>query len=74
MRGRPRLSDLRDSGAVEQDADAVILLHPLAAEQGWQTQDVDAIVAKNRNGPRGKVPLTYRRPNVRFEPRTVEFR
>jgi len=66
--GEPRLSDLRDSGEIEQHADAVILLHREAGQDetkpGW---NVDAIVAKNRNGPTGKVPLLYMRGVMRFE-------
>lgn len=70
--GRPKLSDLRESGQIEQDADAVLMLFPQAAEPGWPAQDVDLLVEKNRQGPRGIVPLVFRRPFVRFEPRTVE--
>jgi replicative DNA helicase len=66
--GRPRLSDLRDSGEIEQHADAVILLHvqpdqPTEADV-WR---VDAIVAKNRNGPPGETALDYIRPILRFD-------
>lgn len=66
---RARLSDLRDSGSIEQDADKVLLLHrepdecPLAATV-WP---IDVIVAKQRNGPLGDVRLMYRRPVMRFE-------
>lgn len=54
----PRLSDLRDSGTIEQDADVVLLL----ARKGHRPdgQLVDAILAKNRNGPCGRVPLLFR--------------
>lgn len=66
--GKPKLSDLRDSGEVEQDADIAILL----SRQKDQAEDseiwlVDADVAKNRNGACGVVTLAYRRPVVRFE-------
>ena len=50
----PRLSDLRDSGAVEQDADVVVLLHRPDAG----STDLVAAVAKNRQGPKAKVDLT----------------
>lgn len=65
---RPRLSDLRESGDVEAHADRVLLLH----REGDLPKDqpvwpVDVIVAKNRNGPTGDVPLAYRRPTMRFE-------
>jgi replicative DNA helicase len=66
--GKPKLSDLRESGEIEQHADAVILLHVQPgqsdAQDCWQ---VSALVAKNRNGPVGEVPLVYRRSCVRFE-------
>lgn len=55
-RGRPMLSDLRESGSVEQDADVVILLHEQEVEEGGKTiltGDVDVIVAKNRHGQLG---------------------
>jgi len=65
---RPRLSDLRDSGEIEQHADSVLLLHRDPALN--MTDDVwpiEVIVAKNRNGPIGDVTLSYRRPCLRFE-------
>lgn len=66
--GKPKLSDLRESGEIEQHADAVILLHtPPGQAEDLECWQVDAIVAKNRNGPVGSVPLVYRRPLVRFE-------
>jgi replicative DNA helicase len=65
---RPRLSDLRDSGELEQLADLVLLL----ANQRDQPEEravwkVDAIVGKNRNGPRGEVTLDFNRAVMRFE-------
>ncbi|QEL15621.1 replicative DNA helicase [Limnoglobus roseus] len=65
--GRPRLSDLRDSGQIEQDADAVILLHPTPTEPGAECQAIDLLLEKNRHGPRGVVPMRFRRKTVRFE-------
>lgn len=63
----PMLSDLRDSGAVEQDADQVMFLH----RPGVYDQQVDASVtelhiAKNRNGPIGVVPLYFDGPRTQF--------
>lgn len=60
--GAPLLSDLRESGAIEQDADAVLFLHrdEQAAER------VTLTVAKNRNGPTGSVPLRFDAPTTRF--------
>ncbi len=72
---RPTLSDLRDSGEIEQHADRVILLHRdanLPTES--PTWPIELIVAKNRNGPTGDVKLTYRRPVLRFENHANEMR
>jgi replicative DNA helicase len=63
---QPRLSDLRDSGSIEQDADVVALLHRHGSVDGDQ-QPVDLIIAKQRNGPLGKVELTFLRNFTRFE-------
>ena len=54
--GAPRLSDLRDSGAIEQDADGVLLLHRPPMETSSQSTPVTLVctVAKNRHGPMGK--------------------
>lgn len=62
----PRLSDLRDSGAIEQDADAVLLLHRDEKQSG-DAQTISVIVAKQRNGRVGKVDLLFRRQFTRFE-------
>ncbi len=67
---RPRLSDLRESGAIEQDADVVLMLaRPKDADQSFQvaTDTADLIVAKQRNGPVGDVKLTFLRNITRFE-------
>jgi replicative DNA helicase len=64
---KPRLSDLRESGEIEQHADAVVLVHIAGGQDNAQpTWAADAIVAKNRNGPIGDVLLTYQRPTARF--------
>lgn len=65
--GKPRLSDLRDSGEIEQDADAVLMLHPDEFDPAARRQRVTVLVAKNRNGPRADVALDYARPFTRFE-------
>lgn len=63
----PKLYQLRDSGNLEQDADAVILLHrPEFYDAMVRPGEVDAIVAKNRNGPTGRVMLTYAKDHMRF--------
>jgi replicative DNA helicase len=72
---KPRLSDLRESGAIEQDADMVCLL---ARDPAWDSEAgkaqsavvADLIVAKNRNGPVGEVKLTYLADYTRFEDHT----
>lgn len=63
---RPQLSDLRETGAAEQDADGVILLHrpdyyDSSTDQTDQTapSSMDVILAKNRHGPTGRTVLSY---------------
>ena len=63
---RPMLSDLRESGSLEQDSDVVILLHQ---EDVYGSPDVDAIVAKNRQGVPGIVHLTKQGHYARLIPR-----
>jgi replicative DNA helicase len=66
--GRPKLSDLRDSGEIEQEADVVMLLHPHPPTPGEPgRQQIDVLVEKQRNGPKSTVSLDYRRPFTRFE-------
>jgi replicative DNA helicase len=70
---RPRLSDLRESGAIEQDADTVMMLHrPDYHEPGQNEGLVEVIVAKQRNGPTGEVSLMYVKQYMRFENFAVE--
>ena len=77
---RPQLSDLRDSGSIEQDADVVAFIHredTYYTEEDWQRQFPDReyprdiaeiIVAKHRHGPTGSVKLRFRSSLVRFDP------
>jgi len=69
---KPRMADLRESGSLEQDADVVLLLHRPAYYMDSQTEDDSAelIIAKQRNGPTGKVNLTFLRQFLRFESST----
>jgi replicative DNA helicase len=65
---RPRLADLRESGAIEQDADLVTFLHrPDAYDPTDQPGVAEVIIAKHRSGPTGIVPLTWRAEIMRFE-------
>ncbi len=74
-KGVPMMSDLRESGAIEQDADMVGLLYRFAyyAEDDEQREEVgtdaNLLLAKNRNGPTGDVPLTFVAELMRFTPR-----
>jgi replicative DNA helicase len=61
----PSLGQLRDSGAIEQDADRVILLHRRDEDES-ETRSVSAIVAKNRHGPTGRAELSFNGPHARF--------
>ena len=66
----PRLSDLRESGAIEQDADLVLFLWREAERQGeTHGQDQEEIklkLAKHRNGPTGEIVLEFRKRQTRF--------
>jgi len=69
---RPRMSDLRESGSIEQDADVVMLLHRedyyRRGEDNYQeTNTAELIIAKQRNGPTGSVELIFRERFTRFE-------
>jgi replicative DNA helicase len=55
---RPQLSDLRESGAIEQDSDVVIFIHRDDSDQATKGM-ANLIVAKHRNGPTGDIPLTF---------------
>jgi replicative DNA helicase len=66
----PRLSDLRESGSIEQDADVVLMLsRPKDTDERFQTAAgaADLIVAKQRNGPVGELKLTFLQEITRFE-------
>lgn len=76
-KGKPRLSDLRESGSIEQDADVVGLLW----REDYYADDEDSkkesegraelVIAKQRNGPIGDIPLTFLKEFTRFESRAV---
>ena len=76
---RPLLSDLRESGSIEQDADVVAFIHRedvYVSREDWEKRNptepypqniAEIIFAKHRNGPIGTVPLYFRNDLVRFE-------
>lgn len=64
---RPRLSDLRESGAIEQDADTVIMLHRPDPKPGNAVVEIQVSVEKQRNGPTGSVVLAFRKEFMVFE-------
>ena len=77
---RPQLSDLRDSGSIEQDADVVMFIHRedlYKSETEWSQEHpgqpypkgiAEIIIAKHRKGPTGSIMLEFRDNLVRFEP------
>ena len=66
---RPQLSDLRESGAIEQDADVVVFLY--REEYYRPTEEnrnkAEAIISKQRNGPTGSIELLFLKEWTRFE-------
>jgi replicative DNA helicase len=65
---RPRMSDLRESGAIEQDADVVMLLHrPAYYDPNDEPGVAEVIIAKQRNGPTGTVKLHFEERSTRFD-------
>ena len=76
--GRPRVSDLRESGSIEQDADVVALLmrpERYADEEDERDElegEATLIIAKQRNGPTGDLPLTFIGNQMRFADRAFD--
>jgi len=64
---RPQLQDLRDSGAIEQDADVVMFLYQDPKNQFAEVRETEVLVRKQRNGPLGKVRLNFNGPYLRFD-------
>ncbi len=67
-RGKPRLSDLRDSGSIEQDADVVMFIHrdDKMNEASDRPNIAEILVEKHRNGPVGKVELYFDEKRTTF--------
>ncbi len=67
--GKPRLSDLRDSGSIEQDADVVMFIHreDKYNENSDRPNIAEIMIEKHRNGPTGKVDLYFREEKASFE-------
>lgn len=75
----PQLSDLRESGSIEQDADVVLFIYRdeyYYTEEAWEAQhpdkeypkeEADIIIAKHRNGPTGQIKLRFRHNLAKFE-------
>ena len=65
--GKPRLSDLRDSGSIEQDADVVLFIHREGNEDGGgKKQETEILIEKHRNGPTGVVKLYFDQQKTTF--------
>lgn len=69
--GKPRLSDMRESGAIEQDCDIAILLHR-PDDDSPRVGEIDLIVAKNRNGPTTTITAAWQGHLSRIAPISVE--
>jgi len=73
---RPRMSDLRESGSIEQDADVIMLLHRedyynMGQPDFNPTNEAEIIIAKQRNGPTGTIKLSFFSNTTRFENRAA---
>lgn len=66
-RRKPMLSDLRDSGSIEQDADVVIMLHRASESDYAAVQDIELYVRKHRSGPTGKISMHFHPRYTRFD-------
>jgi replicative DNA helicase len=70
--GKPKLSDLRDSGSIEQDADVVMFIHredkAKGTEESEKTNIAEILIEKHRNGATGKVELFFNEKKATFLP------
>jgi len=70
---KPVMADLRESGAIEQDADVIgFLYRPIVYDKNAEERAAEIIIAKQRNGPIGTVPLTFMSEYTRFENRAED--
>ena len=73
---RPQISDLRESGAIEQDADNIVFIYRDEYYNPDTTErpgEADLLIAKHRNGGLGEVPLVFQNEFVRFRNHTAEM-
>ncbi len=72
---KPQLADLRESGAIEQDADVVMFIYreDKAKENTDRKNQADILILKHRNGPTGKVTLYFNQDQVSFRPMEKNF-
>ena len=72
---KPQLSDLRDSGAIEQDADVVMFIHreDRVKENSDRPNQADILIEKHRNGPLGKITLYFNQEKASFSPLEERF-
>ena len=68
--GKPRLSDLRDSGSIEQDADVVMFIHrdDKVNKESDRPGIAEILIEKHRNGPTGKIELYFDDKRTTFQP------
>jgi replicative DNA helicase len=64
---KPVLSDLRESGAIEQDADVVLFIHRETSQEDNSRYMYELVLAKQRNGPTENIPVIFRREYTSFE-------
>jgi replicative DNA helicase len=72
--GRPQLSDLRESGSIEQDSDLVMFVYrEIVYKEDAEPGKAELIIAKQRNGPTGSVKMTFLRESTKFVPYSPTF-